>query len=41
MRPEERDLAYFGEILVERIWLTATKSLPDLRENLEKLLPEK
>ena len=31
----------YGEILVERIWLTATKSLPDLLENLEKLVPEK
>jgi uncharacterized protein with HEPN domain len=29
----------YGEILVERIWLTATKSLPELLENLEKLVP--
>lgn len=30
----------YGEILVERIWLTVTKSLPELLKNLEKLLPE-
>ncbi len=31
----------YGEILVERIWLTATKSLPELLQNLEKLVPTK
>ena len=30
----------YGEILVERIWLTATKSLPELLANLEKITPE-
>jgi uncharacterized protein with HEPN domain len=30
----------YGEILVERIWLTVTKSLPELLIMLEKLLPE-
>ncbi|HEX7394790.1 MAG TPA: HepT-like ribonuclease domain-containing protein [Anaerolineaceae bacterium] len=30
----------YGEILVERIWLTATKSLPELLNHLEKLVPE-
>lgn len=30
----------YGEILVERIWLTATNSLPELLISLEKLLPE-
>jgi uncharacterized protein with HEPN domain len=30
----------YGEILVERIWLTAPQSLPELLENLEKVVPE-
>jgi uncharacterized protein with HEPN domain len=30
----------YGEILVVRIWLTATKSLPELLAILEKLVPE-
>jgi len=30
----------YGEILVERIWLTATKSLPELLNHFEKLMPE-
>jgi uncharacterized protein with HEPN domain len=30
----------YGEILVERIWLTATTSIPLLLNQIEKLLPE-
>jgi uncharacterized protein with HEPN domain len=30
----------YGEILVERIWLTASRDLPELLNNLEKLIPE-
>jgi uncharacterized protein with HEPN domain len=30
----------YGEILVERIWLTVTKNLPELLNHLEKLVPE-
>jgi uncharacterized protein with HEPN domain len=29
----------YGEILVERIWLTAIKSVPELLENLETIIP--
>ena len=29
----------YGEILVERVWLTATKSLPELVAHLEKIIP--
>lgn len=28
----------YGEILVERIWLTAIKHIPELLENVQKLL---
>lgn len=30
----------YGEILVERVWLTATQSLPKLLTLLNKILPE-
>ena len=30
----------YGEILVERVWLTATKSVPELLKKLEHLLPD-
>lgn len=30
----------YGEILVERIWLTATRSLPELLKHLESLVSE-
>ncbi|NOY98863.1 MAG: DUF86 domain-containing protein [Chloroflexi bacterium] len=30
----------YGEILVERIWLAATKSVPELLEALEVLVPD-
>jgi uncharacterized protein with HEPN domain len=30
----------YGEILVDRIWLTATQNLPELLTNLARLLPE-
>jgi len=30
----------YREILAERIWLTATKSIPELLNHLEKPLPE-
>ena len=30
----------YGEILVERVWLTATKSVPELLQTLEHLLPD-
>ena len=29
----------YGEILVERVWLTATKSLPELLARLDQILP--
>lgn len=29
----------YGEILVERVWLTATKSLPELLASLEQVVP--
>jgi len=31
----------YGEILVERVWLTATKSLPELLALLEQIVPNK
>jgi uncharacterized protein with HEPN domain len=30
----------YGEILVERVWLTATKSLPELISLLDRVIPE-
>jgi uncharacterized protein with HEPN domain len=30
----------YGEILVERVWLTATKSLPELISLLDQIIPE-
>jgi uncharacterized protein with HEPN domain len=30
----------YGEILVERVWLTATKSLPELITLLDSIIPE-
>ncbi len=30
----------YGEILVERVWLTATKSLPELISLLDQVIPE-
>ena len=30
----------YGEILVERIWLAATKSVPELLEALKGLIPD-
>ena len=29
----------YGEILVERVWLTATKSLPELLASLDQIIP--
>ena len=29
----------YGEILVERVWLTATKSLPELLARLDQIIP--
>ncbi len=31
----------YGEILVERVWLTATKSLPELLNRLDQILPDR
>ena len=31
----------YGEILVERVWLTATKSLPTLLALLEQIVPDR
>ncbi len=30
----------YGEILVERVWLTATRSVPELLKKLELLVPD-
>jgi len=30
----------YGEILVERVWLTATKSLPELISLLDRVIPD-
>jgi len=30
----------YGEILVERIWLTATTNIPQLLDQIEKLIPK-
>jgi uncharacterized protein with HEPN domain len=31
----------YGEILVERVWLTATKSLPELIARLDQIVPNR
>jgi uncharacterized protein with HEPN domain len=31
----------YGEILVERVWLTATKNLPELITLLDSIIPKK
>ena len=31
----------YGEILVERVWLTATKNLPELLAFLEQITPQR
>jgi hypothetical protein len=40
--PHERDAAYFeyGEIKNERIWIVASKRIPELITVLESMLPK-
>jgi uncharacterized protein with HEPN domain len=47
MQPEDRDIALlrnvltheYGEILLDRVWLVATESLPELIRLLDPLIP--